>query len=134
MWVRGAVHSTMLVDGEDTLCTASSPAEGLLDGVPQDALAEEPVEPAEAVCGGVVHGQDEAEVDRTPETATVLAESLSDRGFVAPKGAVAFANAVELSPLPIGQPLLPGGDVANLLACSLRVSGIWGLHAERVDR
>ena len=120
------------MDGEHALGASGGAAKGLLDGVTQNALAEMPVQLPEALGRGVVHGQDEAEVDGIPEPARVLAEGLSDGGFIAPHGAVALADSVELTPLPVGQPLLAVGDVAHLRAGSTRVSVIASLDEEHV--
>ena len=67
-------------------------AEGPLDGVAQNALGEASIEPLEALGRGVVDGQDEAEVDRVPQTPAVLAEGLADRRLVAPEGAIPPAD------------------------------------------
>jgi hypothetical protein len=87
-----SIRPTMLVDREDTLRLPQSPAEGLVDGVAQDARREVPVKPLEARGRRVVHGQDEAKVDRVSETSTVLAESPPDGPLVAAEGTIALAN------------------------------------------
>jgi len=71
--VSGSALAAVLVDGEDALGASRGTAEGLLDGVTQNALPEGAVEPAEAFGRDVVHGQDEAEVGGIPEPAGVLA-------------------------------------------------------------
>jgi len=62
--VGRTVLSTVLMDREHTLGAPSCATESLLDGIAQDALREMPIEPLEALRRRVVHGQDEAEVDR----------------------------------------------------------------------
>ena len=130
--VSGSSLAAVLVDGEHALGAPRGAAEGLLDGITQNAVAEGAVEPAEALGGGVVHGQDEAEVDGIPEATSVFAQGLSDGQFVAPHGAVALADSVELAPLAVGQPLLAVGDVAHLRAGSTRVSVVASLDEEHV--
>ena len=93
VWVRRPAHAAVLVDGENTLRAAGCSAEGLLHGVTQDAVAERAVKPAEAFGGGVVHRQDEPEVDGASEAARVLPESFPDRQLVAPHGAVTAADS-----------------------------------------
>jgi hypothetical protein len=70
--VRRSVYTAVLVDGKDTLRAAGGAAERLLHGVTQDAVAERAIQPAEALGGGVVQGQDEAEVDgfRSPRASS----------------------------------------------------------------
>ena len=62
--VGRAIVSAVLMDGKHALGAPSCATESLLDGIAQDALREMPVEPLEALRRRVVHGQDEAEVDR----------------------------------------------------------------------
>ena len=62
--VGRAILSTVLMDRKHPLGAPSRATESLLDGIAQDALREMPVEPLEALRRRVVHGQDEAEVDR----------------------------------------------------------------------
>ena len=62
--VGRAILPTVLMDRKHALGAASGATESLLDGIAQDALREMPVEPLEALRRRVVHGQDEAEVDR----------------------------------------------------------------------
>jgi hypothetical protein len=130
--MSGAALATVLMDGEHALGASGGAAEGLLDGVTQNALAEMTVQSLEPLGRGVVHGQDEAEVDGIPEPASVLAEGFSDGRFVAPHEAVALTNAVELTPLPVGQPLLAVCDVAHLGGGSIRVSVIASFDEEHV--
>jgi hypothetical protein len=66
--VRQAILAAVLMDREDSLGSASSAPESRVDRITHDALREMPVEPPEARRRGVVHGQDEAEVDWVPET------------------------------------------------------------------
>ena len=74
-WAEERVHVRMsrsalaavLVDGENALGASGAAAEGLLDGVTQNALGEMTVQPVEALGRGVVHGENEAEVDGIPE-------------------------------------------------------------------
>ena len=61
-----------------------------------------------------------------------LAEGLSDGWFIAPHGAEALADSVELTRVPVGQSLLAVGDVAHLRAGSTRVSVIASLDEEHV--
>jgi hypothetical protein len=62
--VRRAILSTVLMDCKHALGAPSGATERLLDGIAQDALRVMPVEPLEALRRRVIHGQDEAEVDR----------------------------------------------------------------------
>src|SRR5258708_35134916 len=115
---------------EQALSARGGATEGRLDGVAQNALADVPVEPLEAFGGGVVHGQNEPEVDRTPEATGVLAEGFPDGVLVAPHGPIPLADAVELTSLPVGQPLLAVRDVTHLRTGSPRLSGVAGLDEE----
>ena len=130
--VRGSVYTAVLVDGKDTLHAAGGAAKRLLHGITQDAVAERAIQPAEAVGGGVVHGQDEAEVDGVPEPARVLAESLPDCSLVALHDPVAVADSVELAPASVGQSLLAVGDVAHLSADATGVPVVARLDEEHV--
>jgi len=62
--VGRAILSAVLMDRKHALGAASRATESLLDGIAEDVLREMPVEPFEALRRRVVHGQDEAEVDR----------------------------------------------------------------------
>jgi len=64
--VRQAILAAVLMDREDALGAASGSAEGLLNGVAHNAFRDMPVEALEARRRGVVHGQNEAEIDRVP--------------------------------------------------------------------
>ena len=64
MRVGRTILSTVLMDCKHALGAPSGATERLLDGIAQDTLREMPVEPLEALRRRVVHGQDEAEVDR----------------------------------------------------------------------
>ncbi len=128
--VGGAAQAAVLMDGEDALGASGGAAEGLLDGVTQNAIAEVAVEPAEALGRGVVHGQDEAEVDGIPKAACVLAEGLSDGLLVAPHRPIPLADSVELPSQPVGQPLLAVRDVAHVRSGSTRVSVVSGFDEE----
>jgi hypothetical protein len=66
VWMRQAILAAVLMDREDALGSASGTPESLLDRVAHDALREMSVEALEARRRGVVHGQDEAEIDRVP--------------------------------------------------------------------
>jgi hypothetical protein len=79
MRVGWAVLAAVRVDREDALGTSGSDAESLLDGIAQDAIRKESVEPLKALGRGVVDGQDEADVGRIPETAAVLTKGLATR-------------------------------------------------------
>jgi hypothetical protein len=130
--MSGSALPAVLMDGEDALGASDGAAKGLLDGVTENALAEVAVQLPEALGRGVVYGENEAEVDGTPEPARVLAEGLSDGWFISPHGAEALADSVELTPVPVGQSLLAVGDVAHLRADSTRVSVIASLDEEHV--
>jgi len=78
--MSGSVLPAVLMDGEDALGTSGGAAKGVLDGVTENALAEVAVQLPEALGGGVVNGQDEAEVDGIPEPARVLAQGLRMAG------------------------------------------------------
>ena len=60
VWVGWVVIAAVLMDRKDALGTSSGAAEGLLDGVAQDALRKVFVELLEALSSGVVDGHDEA--------------------------------------------------------------------------
>src|SRR6266571_304567 len=126
----GPALAAVLMDREHALGAPGGSAEGLLHGVTQNPLAEVAVEPMEALRRGVVHGQDEAEVNRAPETAAVLAERLPDGVLVALHGPIPLADSVELPSLPVGQPLLAVRDVAHLRSGSTRVSVVASLDEE----
>ncbi|PYQ19866.1 MAG: hypothetical protein DMF81_20475 [Acidobacteria bacterium] len=64
--VRQAILAAVLMDREDALGSANGAPESLIDRVAHDALREMSVEPLEARRRGVVHGQNEAEIDRVP--------------------------------------------------------------------
>ena len=71
--MSGPALAAVLMDGEQALGASGGAAEGPLDGVAQNALAEMTVQSLEPLGRGVVHGQDEAEVGGIPEPACVLA-------------------------------------------------------------
>jgi hypothetical protein len=85
-----AVLAAVLVDGEGALDYACRPANGALDGVPQDELSQPNIEPGAAVGRTVVDGQDEAEVDGVAlpctQTELVLERILSWRTFQSERG------------------------------------------------
>lgn len=89
-----AILSTVLMDRKDALGSPSCAAESLVHGIAQDALREMPVEPLEALRRRIVHGHDEAEVSRIPQTPAVLTERPPDRRFAAPEGAVSLTDPV----------------------------------------
>src|SRR6266446_1208174 len=119
--MRRAILSAVLVDREDALDTASSAAESLVHRVPQDALGQAPVEAGEALSSFVINRENEAEVDRIPETSGVLDEGLADRLLVATEGAVSLADSVQVTPLAVAQALLPVRYVPDLVRGSFRV-------------
>ena len=92
MRVGGAVLTAVLMDCEDALGTSSGAAEGLLDGVAQDALGRVPVEAPETLRRGVVDGQDQAEVGGVPEAAAVATKGFADGRLVAPEGPIPLAD------------------------------------------
>ncbi len=126
------ILSTVLMDCKHALGASGRAPESLLDGIAQDALREMPVEPLEALGRRVVHGQDEAEVDRVSQTPAVVTERLPDRLLVAPEGAVSLTDPVEFAPLSVGQPLLAVCDVADLPPPSRSLGA--GFDEERADR
>ncbi len=133
MGMRRAALAAVLVDREDTLDAARCPAECLLHGVAQDALRQAPVDPGEAFGRAVVDGEYEAEVDRVPESAAVIHQSLPDRPLVAAEGAVSLPDAVQLAPLPPAQTLLAVGDVADLLPRPFGAVVVVGLDEEHLS-
>ena len=71
--------SAVLVDREHALHVSGGAAERLLDCVADGPLGRDAVQPREALRGGVVDGQDEAEVGRPAQALGVLGERLLDR-------------------------------------------------------
>src|SRR5258707_15520832 len=128
--MRRTILTSVLMDGEDALDSASCAAAGLIDGVSQDPLGQAAVEAGEALGGGVVDGEDEAEVDRVPETSCILDEGPPDRSLVAAEGAVSRPDSVQLAPLSVAQSFLPMRDVAHLVRRSLGVVVVVGLDEE----
>ena len=110
--------------------SASSAAESLVHRVPQDALGQAPVEAGEALGSFVINRENEAEVDRIPETSGVLDEGLADRLLVATEGAVSLADPVQVAPLAVTQALLAVRDVPDLVRGSFRVVVVLHLDEE----
>ena len=115
--VGRAIPSSVLMDGKHAL------------GAPSRAPD---VEPLEALGRRVVHGQDEAEVDRVSQTPAIATEPVTDRFLVAPERTVSLTDPVELAPLSVGQPLLAVCDVADLPPQP--IPGIAGFDEERAER
>jgi len=132
MRVGGPPVAPVLVDHKYPLGPSGGSAEGLLHGIPQHPIAEDSVQPAESLRRGVVHGQDEPKVDRIPEAAAILPQRFADGLLVPLECAIALADSVELTTLPIREALLTVGNVTDLGSGSTRVSVIPGFDEEHV--
>ncbi len=131
--VRRTVRASVLMDREDALGAADGTAERLLDRVTQHPLGDGALQPAEALRGLVVDGQDEAEEDRAVQSTGVVAKRPPDRRLVATECAISLSDAEELAPLTSDQSLLTVRDVVDLRAHAGRVSVVPGFDEEHVS-
>jgi hypothetical protein len=107
------------MDCEDALGTSKDATERLVDGVAHQALGLKTVEPLEPLRRGVVHGHDEAEIGRIPETSTIVAQGPANGRLVASERSVSLADAEEFTPASVRQSLLAVGDVAHLAGSTI---------------
>ena len=133
VWVRRPACAAVVMDRENPLGSSQGTTECLVDRITHDALGLGPVQPPEAFRRGVVHGHDEAEVGRVPETSSVLAEGPTDRRLVASEGSVSLPDPVELAPASVGQSFLTVGDVPDLPGGAIRASVVSRLNEEHLS-
>src|SRR5258707_8007745 len=96
--MRRTILTSVLMDGEDALDSASCAAAGLIDGVSQDPLGQAAVEAGGELGRGGVDGEGEGGGDPVPGTSCILHQGPPGRSRVAPGGGGSPARFLQTAP------------------------------------